>query len=114
MELALVRLFETFKAKRAYISAPASASLYASGRTTGLVVEVGHDRVARNGLERQRGNEAPRVVCHDRRHTESPFGQLARDVDRLVGGDRAGDAEHDVFEGCAHDHSLSEVTAGGF
>ena len=38
---ALIRLFETLNARRAYIGTPASSSLYASGRTTGLVFEVG-------------------------------------------------------------------------
>ncbi|KAK0638569.1 actin 3 [Cercophora newfieldiana] len=39
-----ILLFETFIAPRAFVASPAVLSLYASGRSTGLVVDSGHNQ----------------------------------------------------------------------
>src|SRR4051794_26240101 len=39
-------LFETFNAPRAFVASPALLSLYALGRSTGLVIDSGHTQTA--------------------------------------------------------------------
>ena len=50
-------------------------------------------------LEGQRTDEAPRRPRHDRRDVVALLLQAARDLDRLVGADAAGDAERDQCHG---------------
>lgn len=41
LDKALSQIFESLEAQRSYIGNPAATSLYASGRTTGLVIDIG-------------------------------------------------------------------------
>ena len=62
-----------------------------------LVVKTGHDRMAREHLERQRRDEPLRVGGHHHAHAAFLFRQQAGQIRRLVRGNGAGHAENDVF-----------------
>ena len=57
------------------------------------------DRLAGDGLERQRPDEAAGGSRHHRLHAMSALLQQAGDLDRLVGADAARDAETDEGHG---------------
>ena len=56
---------------------------------------IGDHRPPRDRLERHRPDEPRRRARHDRRDVVAALLQPARDLDRLVGADAAGDAEGD-------------------
>jgi hypothetical protein len=62
-----------------------------------FIVEARDDRVLRQDLERERGDEFLRVGRHDGGDGATALGEEAGEVGGFVGGDGAGDAEDDVF-----------------
>src|SRR5256885_66001 len=56
---------------------------------------LGAHRMAREGLERHRGDELRRMPRHNDVHVHVALLQLAQHLARLVGVDAAGDAEND-------------------
>src|SRR5262249_31450916 len=57
------------------------------------IKKVGEDRAPRQRPERQRADELARVLGQADRDARSEPAELAQQVDRLVGGDRPGDAQ---------------------
>ena len=62
-----------------------------------FVKEACRDRILRKRLQRERRNEFSRIVRHHDKNIVTLFDQQTRQLSRFVGGDRAGDAEHDAF-----------------
>src|SRR5439155_1297394 len=66
------------------------------------VEEVREHRAPGQGPERERADELARVLREADRDRGAEPGQLAQQVDRLVRGDRAGDAQDQLTAGEAH------------
>ena len=60
---------------------------------------IGHDRIARQGLERERGDEFKRARGHCDVYFVPALHELADKIRRLVRGDGTGNAYNDGFHG---------------
>ena len=62
-----------------------------------FVEEAGRDRILGKRLQSERRNEFSRILRHDDENVVSLLDQQAGQLRGFVGGDGAGDAEHNAF-----------------
>ena len=74
-----------------------------------FIKKTGHDRIFRERLQSERGNELGRVLRHHDENLMALFDEQTGELGRFVSGDRAADTEQDCFRARTQAHDLART-----